>query len=375
MNILMLKFPYSSLFGGGERHTIALVEGLQKRGHQAYLVTSCVVLFDEFQKRKWPCQKIFMPREPVSKGTILLFPLTAPFAWLRLVIILVQYVFRHDIRAIICLSLLEKLLMTPVARLLRLKVFWIEHVEPDRWLTMNPYRFLYKLDASKVRIVVISNIIKQKLARLGIPHERISVIYPGIPIHGIQEKEDWRPFRKRSFVFGTVCRLEKEKGIEGLIKAFAAVVRHCPDSLLMIVGDGSQRKNLHWLANTLQVGDRVRFVGFQPDPQKWMRSFDCFILPSHRRESFGIVLLEALLLRLPVIASNLGGIPEIIENGRTGVLVQPGDHTLLFEAMLWVMNHYSEAMAMGAAGQTKVKEKFSLDVMVTEFERLLTAKE
>lgn len=375
MKILILKFPYSSLFGGGEQHTIRLVEELSKRGYEFFLVSTCRVLLSEFRKRNWSCRRIVMPKEPVSKGTIVLFPFVAPYAMLRLIGVLVRYRIA-GVRWVFCLSLLEKILIGPFARILGMRVIWMEHVEPDRWLSLNPFLWLLRRDSRRVRIVVISNIIKTKLEQLGFPEKSMRVIYNGIdiarfPLRSSQEKSGPR---HSAWTIGTIGRLEAEKGVDVLLRAFAMLRDHQLQCKLVILGEGSQRKSLEWMAETLGVKSSVQFVGFQPDVEQWMKSFDLFVLPSVKRESFGMVLAEALATGVPVIASRLGGIPEIITDRAEGLLVAPGDASALFTAMMWSLQHAEQVGAMVERGRKKVEQSFSMVRQMDQFDQLFQEK-
>ena len=91
-----------------------------------------------------------------------------------------------------------------------------------------------------------------------------------------------------------------------------------------------------------------------------MKAFDCFALSSVGRESFGIVLLEAMAAGCPIVASNLGGIPEIVHNNQTGILVEPGDPELLMQALLYLYRHPDVAMQLGIRGRARAESHFSL---------------
>ena len=127
------------------------------------------------------------------------------------------------------------------------------------------------------------------------------------------------------FVVMTIARLEKVKGIEYLIGAFARL--SLPRRLsLVIIGDGSERKNLENLVKKLNLEERVEFLGEIPNERipEYLAGADCFVLPS-LKEGFGIAVLEAMAAGVPVIASRVGGILDIIEDGKTGLLIEPGN--------------------------------------------------
>lgn len=382
-NVLILKFPYSSTFGGGEKHLLTLVEQLQRRGLAFFLLSSCPVLLAEFRQRRWGQQKINLAPEPVAKWSIIIFLLFVPWILIRLLFKLILLRLR-GFNVLYCLSLTEKIVITPWARLLGYRVVWQEHVSIKRWLTLNPYRIFYQLFSRLVKIVAVSESVKQELLDIKIPENNIWVIYSGLDLEQFTphlsdtgDDTNTSPLKYPkdaggAFVVGTIGRLVKEKGFEFLLQAVKIAQKFIPRLRLVIVGDGPERKNLEWLAHKLQFNQQVLFVGWQADPLKWLNNFDIFILPSVKRESFGLVLLEALALKKPVIASKLGGIPEIIQNKKTGLLVKPGNTEQLAQAIIDLHNNPDQRTALGEVGYELVKEKFTLEKMVEKYYQVLS---
>jgi len=369
--ILIFKFPYSSLFGGGEKHTTLLVNELGKKGFIFYLVSSCPVLLKEFKKRKWPQKKIWAGREPVSKGALLIWPLQAPFVFVNLFWTLLSYRIRKKVAVLYCLSLTEKILATLPARMMGMKVIWVEHVTVERWLTQNPLRIFYRWFSRFVTIVAISRVIKEQLVQdIGIDKNKIEVIYNGVDLDVFVMKERrWENAAR--YNIGCVARLEKEKGIEFLIQAIKIIREFIPFARLIIVGEGSERKKLQWLAERLGLKEAVQWVGHQEEIQKWYGYFDVYVLPSVTRESFGITLVEAMASGLPVIASRIGGTPEVIDHNQDGLLAEPGNSQDLADKLLYLYNNRSKAREMVTTARSKAEKRFSLERMVRDFYILL----
>lgn len=367
-HVLIFKFPYQSRYGGGERHTLELVQSLREFDFSFSLVSSCTALLTEFARRQWPAKKVWAAPEPVAKWSILLFPLFAIPMWFELVGILVYFRFKYHTRILYCLSLTEKILATLPARALGIKVVWVEHVGFDRWLTLNPLRPFFKLFSRLAHIVVISEALKKQLIKLGVKDERISVIYNGLDFEYYQRiHRDTPSHGPERFIVGTVSRLEKEKGIEYLLVAVQKVLEVIPVIQLVIVGDGSERKQLEWLAKRLNLAQRVQFVGFQAEPALWLRDFDVFALPSVGRESFGIVLVEALALGRPVVASEIEGTPEIVKQMETGLLVQPGNAEELAQALIYYSQNPQAAKRLANQGRAFVTSTFTRQRMIQSF--------
>jgi len=150
------------------------------------------------------------------------------------------------------------------------------------------------------------------------------------------------------------------KGLHHLIRAFAGVVEKYPEARMIIAGKGKEEENLRQLARNCGLSDRVAFVGHleQTVLAALIKNAIAFVLPS-LTEGLGRVAIEAQLLGKPVIASRVGGIPEIISDGITGILTAPGDEKALSRAMLDLFEHPQNAQKMGQAGQQAVLQKFN----------------
>ncbi|MGD0644265.1 MAG: glycosyltransferase family 4 protein [Candidatus Bathyarchaeia archaeon] len=157
-----------------------------------------------------------------------------------------------------------------------------------------------------------------------------------------------------------VGRLVSYKGLEYLLNAMPLVIREFKDTVLVIVGEGNIRNELENLTKKLRLQEHVRFLGSLPSDQipEIMSMASVFVLPS-LVESFGVVLAEALSMEKPVIASNVGGIPEVVEKGKTGLLVSRQDVKGLSEAIISVLSDQNWAMAMAIEGRKTVVRKFS----------------
>ena len=371
MNILILKFPYSSVFGGGEKHTLALVEKLKAKGYNFYLVSSCNVLIKEFKKRNLPILKLWASPEPVAIWSILVFTILSPLILLNFLLILIYYRFVKKTKVLCCLSLSEKVLATPLACLLGIRVVWMEHsiFRIERWLGLNPWRIFYLLWSKLVTIVVVSKAVKNEINNLGVNEKNIKVIYNGIDPSNF----DFNIMPKvsnKNFIVGSICRLHKEKGLKYLLEAIKIAKETISNIRLIIVGEGDERQNLINISKDLNIYNNVLFSGFQKDVAKWIKEFDLFVLPTIKREAFGIVLIEAMASRVPVIASRIGGIPEVIIDSKNGLLVSPADSSELAQAIITLHNDPEKRKRMGLAGRKIVEEKFSEEKMISEYEKL-----
>ncbi len=215
----------------------------------------------------------------------------------------------------------------------------------------------------KIRYIAISRAIFNELTGWGIPPAKITVIYNGIdPVPFEAAARDRRP--RLNPVVGTVARLAPQKGLTVFLRAASRLARTYPDLRFVIVGEGPQRLELETLTRRLDLQRRVSFLGFREDLPGQLSAIDLFVQPS-LTEGLSISLLEALAAKCPVVATSAGGIPEIIEDGVTGLLVPPGNDQALEDAISTLLAYPERALALAGAGRDKVCRDFSLQAMLS----------
>jgi len=165
--------------------------------------------------------------------------------------------------------------------------------------------------------------------------------------------------KETTFVIGTIAELHINKGLDVALRA----IKKIPEVTYVIIGGGEKHKELTKLAKDLGIAERVIFLGAVPEGWKHLPAFDMFLLPS-RTESLGYVLLEAGLARLPAVASHVGGIPEIIEHEKTGLLVQPDKPEALASALKKVKDDKNLRTEYATNLHHKVKTEFSFSDML-----------
>jgi glycosyltransferase involved in cell wall biosynthesis len=135
-----------------------------------------------------------------------------------------------------------------------------------------------------------------------------------------------------------------------------------------LVGDGPMRGELERLAAGLGVGETVHFAGYQDRPEQFLRLMDVFALTS-RMEGLPLAILEAWAAGLPVVASSVGGVPDLIDHGRNGLLFPSGDEAALTDQLGGLLDHPIRARALGGAGRDVVRERYSLERMAGDYDR------
>lgn len=229
-----------------------------------------------------------------------------------------------------------------------------------------------------------SEFTKKLIMSYGVSPDKVHVVYPGVnPDRYLDCQDDSAKQRlglKGSLVILTVARLVRRKGIKYLIEAMPRVLRSLPDTVLLIVGDGPEKSRLEEEARILGLASSVRFLGKVPEQRliAVYQASDVFVLPAivdseMNTEGLGVVLLEAMSMRKPVIASNVGGIPEAVVNNETGLLVKPQDPNDLAEAVIRLLGDRELSKRMGDNGRQRVKEVFDWDIVASSFSEILVS--
>ncbi len=177
-----------------------------------------------------------------------------------------------------------------------------------------------------------------------------------------------------------VGRVVHDKGFDVALTAFAAVARRFPHARLIIAGDGDARDGLQRLAVELGVSHAVEFMGWVPpdDVPALMNGATLVIMPSRWREPFGLVALQAAQMARAVVATRVGGLPEIVADGETGLLVANEDSAALADAITFLLEHPHTARQMGCAARQRAQSRFTLERLVAQYEdiyrRMLKSK-
>ena len=225
------------------------------------------------------------------------------------------------------------------------------------------------------QLIAVSTSIVHKIADEGRVGAPVSLIYNGVDLERYDQQEPCCTLREEyglpaeGPIVGVVARLEAEKGHPTLIDAWPLVLAEFPDATLLVVGEGSRRPALEAQAAELGIARSVVFTGRRDDVPGVTAALDVAVLPSYR-EAQGLTILEAMALSRPVVASNVGGIPEMIEDGRTGLLVPPHDPGALAAAVTRLLRDHPLADSLGRAGHDMVHERFCVQLMARAVETI-----
>jgi glycosyltransferase involved in cell wall biosynthesis len=337
---------------GGQNQVLVTVLGLRSLGHRAMLVAH-----PDGELRMRASEGLeLLPLAPVTE-----MDLSA--AW-RLARALKQLnpdiVHAHDPHGVAMAALALSMSIQPVTPPLvasRRVDFRIRGNALSRW----KYR---QVDC----FICASEAIRQLLLEDYVEPERAVTVHEGIDLGRVAaatpaniHEEFWLPHGAP--IVGNVAALVPHKGQKHLIEAAALVVRRVPDARFVIAGEGELRESLEHQVKHLGLEKHVVFAGFRPDVLSFHKSFDIFVMSSVT-EGLGTSILDAMAAGRPVVGTTAGGIPEVVKDGETGLLVPPRDHEAMANAIVKLLKDEALRKRMGAAGMTLAQSTFSAERMV-----------
>jgi glycosyltransferase involved in cell wall biosynthesis len=204
-------------------------------------------------------------------------------------------------------------------------------------------------------VISVSSAVAASMQRRGVASRKLRVVKNGplgSPRRSVQFLPDNRTIRHPAIV--TVAGLLRNKGISDLITAFALMSSNAPEASLYIIGDGPERSKLEAQAATSSCGDKIHFTGFVKDPRPYLFAADIFVLASYH-EAFGLVLAEAREAGCAIVASDVGGVSEVLDDGEAGILLPAGQPRMLANVLTFLL---SNDCALGK-WQTRAAENLS----------------
>ncbi len=221
------------------------------------------------------------------------------------------------------------------------------------------------------RVVVVSREQRDLLISSGFSEKKVAVVHNAVDVGSVvgrhpdseSASREWTALLGRfsgKTIIASVGRLSPEKGHEHLIRAVSTVHGNRPDVVLLIIGEGPLRRELTGLVRELGSGEFVHLLGLVPDFASFAGRIDLFVLPSVS-EGLPNALLEAMAAARPVVATSVGGVPEVVTDGKSGLLVSPGNSDEMAGAMLRVLSDSELAGKLGLQGREAVRESFSFE--------------
>ena len=225
------------------------------------------------------------------------------------------------------------------------------------------------------RIVAISRWSAERVLRSGIPADKVTIVYEGVELPALLSAQRRAEARSRFGVapheplLGCVGALSPDKGQEWLIRALAELRKKFPSAKLLLAGTGPCRERLQTLAREAGVGDAVIFAGFISDVESVYAALDVFLLPSFF-EALSNALMSAMAYAIPSIAFDVGGPAEIIEDGKSGLLVEPANTDALCAAIAKILGDTAFAKTIASNGRRRIEQDFAAAKMVGEMLRV-----
>ena len=223
------------------------------------------------------------------------------------------------------------------------------------------------------RVITVSDFVARRQLEVGmIPARRVTRLWNSVSIpHSTVSMTAARQalgLADTSRVIACTCRATPEKGVDYLLRAFDRLPR---DTVLMYAGDGPAFAQLQRLRESLPSRDRIHLLGYRADRMVLLDAADVCVVPSVWDEAFGLAALEAMVRSKPVVATTVGGIPEIIRHGETGLLVPPADVEQLSGALASLLADQAAARRIGAAARDDVERRFTFETQVSKLSDLI----
>ena len=243
----------------------------------------------------------------------------------------------------------------------------VEYPGAQHWIErfFARFTFLYVTDSHAAA--------KMLSSQLGVPQEKVRVIYNGIdrdeflPPPNSQVSRQSLNIDAECLVIGIIAHLDREKGHAFLFEALAHAKPRLPKFRLLVVGDGWLRADLQRMATELGLAEEIQFLGQRADLARLLSAMDIFVLPSSW-EGFGIILAEAMFMKVPVITTrDGGGCAEVVEEGDGGLLVGYGDKAELGDALVRLAQDPALRRSLGDRGRARVERMFTAPVMVEQY--------
>jgi glycosyltransferase involved in cell wall biosynthesis len=314
------------------------------------------------------------------------YPITSLYKWSTLCqqIKLARYLRWNGISIVHTYNFYPNVFGIPAARLAG-----VPHIVAsirDTGAYLNPLQAKAQRIACMMADSIIANAdaVRSWLESQGHPPEKIRVIRNGVDLTrfaaqlGVPRLHREFGLSDRAPLIAVLARLSRVKGIDDFVRAASGVASRFPEARFVVFGDSSHTGDplelayadeLRQLAATLGIGDRLFFAGYRTDVAELLPEISLSVLPSHT-EGLPNAILESMAAGVPVVATNVGGVPELIENGVNGLLVPPHDPRALSAAICRLLADPALAAGMATAAKRDARERFSVERMVRETEEL-----
>ncbi len=358
-----------------------LFEELNNWDYSFYLLTSDHKLLAKFKDKNWFAKKIWLGSDLTNFFSTMAFFALLPLWYLFALGYLLYFKTKKKIKIVICFNQREKFIITLIAKILKLKIYWLECPSVDYNALNRALKNFYKLNARLVQIINFNNFTKTQLINSGLKPKNIYPVPLGIKLSRWQHQENiftkmaqvkQKNLSRKFFTIGTVTELDNKKNFEVLFQAIKKCLTVIPNLQLIVVGEGLERKNLAWLAKKMEIDTFVWFVGEQIYLKKWLDNFDLFIFINKTLTLNDLnTALYALLAGLPIIGPNHIGLEDIIFHNKNGLLIDIYDGETLAQNIIKIEQNLHWRIRLGQNGKDVVNKFFTLNKMAKRFAEII----
>ncbi len=348
--------------GGAEEHVLALCSGLDKDKFSPFLVSLCQGPLQSAAEERGIAVTVLGMKHPLDLSVI-------PQLVKLIKTLKIDIVHTHGSRANLTARLAARWLNVPIVTTMHSSLAQDYLSKKAAWAATLLDRLTMPLAS---RVITISNFLQPEAKGRGA--KRTVTIYNGIDparFSGLELLENIYlelGIEPGTPLVGTIGRLHPVKGHNFFLEAAQLVSLTHPGAKFLVVGSGPLEQELRQKAAELNIADKVLFTGYYPEIQRVLKILDVLCLPSIS-EGMGLVLLEAMFFGKPVVASSVGGVPELVRHEENGLLVPPGDPILMAASISRLLDDKALAARLGANGQRRFKD-FSLDRMLERTQKL-----
>jgi len=359
----VMLFTDSFLRGGTERQFVRLVRGLDRS--QFEILIACL-------HRRGP-----LLSEVESLGvSIVEFPINSlyNFQAAKLFVQLVRFLHREQIQIVHAFDFYTSVFAVPAALIAGVPVVLASRRELLNLRSPWQQRAIRIACRLATRVVVNSRAAGRDLGSLKSGSQRRIELLPNcIDLLEFERRMSSGEVRRelglspRSIVIGALGNLRPEKDLETFLLAARGILDAIPSAEFLVIGDGPARDNLERLASDLRISESVHFLGERSDVSDLLAALDILVMTSYT-ESFPNAILEAMAMGKPVVATNVGGIPELVEEGQTGFLVSPRDPEAIADRVLSLSRDSARRQQMGRAARARVESNFTVQAVIARLE-------
>lgn len=354
---------------------------LAQKDNLFFLLSSNDFLSAQFKVRNWQHKKLFFSNQADSALSQIIFLCLYGYFWLRMFFKILDYKLNQKIKTVVCLGLKEKMLIGLIAKILKIKLIWIEEAPLDKNKLTKILLVLYRLNSRPANIISFCENHQQHLINAGIAGKQIFLVNPGAEPSAYQNNifneivsAEQKSYHKKYFTLGTIASLNSspKNNLETIFRAVKISLSIIPNLQLIIIGDGPERKNLQWLTKKMGIDSLVWFVGEQTQLTKWLLSFDVYIEGEKNIQLENLTnALNAMLAQLPIIGPRDSGLEEVVAENRTGTLIEMNDEEMLARQIIKIQQNKKLKQQIGKNGQQNVKNNFSLAKTVATLHKII----